>query len=80
MNPGWRYITHYLESSVYIPLVEETKTNNLSRTHCWRELFRTLILVLYNIGSPPSESVGKEEKIREALKDENGSYVIENSY
>ncbi len=57
-----------------IPLAEETKTNMWRRTHYWRELFRTLILVLCNTGASPSKLVGKEEKIREPQKD--GSYVI----
>ena len=46
----------------------------MRRIYHWRELFRTLILVLYNTGACPSELVGKEEKIREAQKD--GSYII----
>ena len=45
------------------------------RPHYWRELFWTLILVLYNTGARPSELVGKDEKIGEAQKD--GLYVIQ---
>ena len=54
-----------------IPLDEETKTNNWMIIYLFRELLRTLILVLYSTGARPSELVGKEVKIREALKDQS---------
>ena len=70
----WGHVHRYLKQWSDEAVKEETKTNNWRRNHYWRELFRTLILVLYNTGARPSELVGKEEKIREAQSD--GSYVI----
>ena len=74
LDPDWKYITDYLQSWVKIPLAEDTKTNTRWRTYYLRELFRTLILLLYISGACPSKLVAKKEKIREAQKD--GSYVI----